>query len=97
MELITATVKVLPLSTLLEMFEKDVPSVAHFRYDPRTVVAGFFRRNFGGSFVDGNLVRPTNVLAILVGADVHGELDTLRNLLRDLEENNPGAYIDVGS
>lgn len=97
MELVTATVKVLFLSTLLEQFEKDVPSVSLFRSDPRTVIAGFFRRNFGGGFGDGNLVRPTNVLGILLGADVHGELDILRNILKDLEEANPGVYIDVGS
>lgn len=96
MELVTATVKVLLLSTLLDNFRENGKDT-----EDSKEVLDFFREEYNSaiqSFVKVSVV--IDVLADIGWADSDNDNDNMKilfNILEELEQTSPGAYIDVGS
>lgn len=101
MELTDLNIKVLALNTLLDNFREDGQNTE----DSDTVLA-FFQNAWGHGGYDITLIQVSNVLDALaerlfVAARLYmrkisnGPLHTLHNLLVDLENETPGAFIDL--
>ena len=96
MELTNLSLKVLPLSTLLDEFRKDgeVTEESESVYD-------YLNDNYAWGDTDHALIRVSKVLAD--GApSIHGTgcmnadvFSSFTKLLRGVEDENPGAFIDL--
>lgn len=93
MELNNLSLKVLALNTVLDKFREDGENTE----DSDTVLC-YFQNVWGGGGYDITLVKVSNVILALndrLSFKKEGPLHTLHNLLVDLEDKTPDAFIDL--
>lgn len=93
MELTDLSLKVLGLNTLLDNFRDDGEDT-----EDTNTVAYYFHNTWGHGGYDITLVQVSNVisaLAMCLSFAKAGPLHALYNLLVDLENETPGAFIDL--